>query len=291
MPKKSDKKLKEKIKKADVSRSGGIFYRTERKIIENWVKKFPLFLTPDRLTAISIISAALIGLCFYLTNFSKIWLLFVCLFLFTNWIGDSFDGEVARYRKIQRPRYGYYIDHVLDAFVFVFMIVGLGLSPYLSMTLALALVICFLLLNVMTSIAAYTQASYRIGYGGLGGTEGRIVFFVFSLILFFFIPASGTIFFLGATAFTFLDLIALICLGLFTYMIIIGFVVNIRHFNKVDKKTYKEMTIAEAFDKLEFIQNLRKSDVGKFLSGEYIEQEIKKFTDSFNGTPPKKKKS
>jgi phosphatidylglycerophosphate synthase len=267
-------KLKEHIKKADKNREGGVFYKTERKIIEKLTPRIPSFLTPDRLTLISILSYIFAGVCFFLTTYSKWWLLGVVFFLFANWFGDSFDGQIARYRKIQRPRYGYFVDHMVDAFGPLFMLVGLGLSPLMHMPIALGCVICYLLLSVNTHLAVYTQGNYKIAYGGLGGTEGRIVVAGFSIITLFFTYPMNAVHFTG-TILTVWDIVGIVCLFIFSYMLIVGVIGNLTYLNKIDKKNYKEISLQEYWDKSGFLNKLRNSDLGKALSGESLENSMK----------------
>ncbi len=279
--KKSDKALKEKIHKSDIERSGGVFYPTEQKIIKKILPKVPRFLTPDRLTLISILAYILAGLCFYLTTFNKFWLIGVIFFLFLNWCGDSFDGAIARFRKIQRPRYGYYVDHILDAFGPVFLLVGLGLSPLMHISIALGLIICYLLLAVNTYLTAYTQGRYNIGYGGLGGTEGRMVIAAVCFVSLFLVYPINLFHLWGAT-FALWDIAGIICLVIFTYMLVGCVVQNLIYLNKIDKKMYKEISLQEAFEKSTTLNNFRKSEVGKILSGEHLENSLKNLQNGIN---------
>jgi archaetidylinositol phosphate synthase len=279
--KKSDKALKEKIKKSDKERSGGMFYLAEQKIIKKILPKIPRFLTPDRLTLISIIAYILAGLFFYLSTFNKFWLIGVIVSLALNWFGDSFDGAIARFRNIQRPRYGYYVDHILDAFGPVFFLVGLGLSPLMHMSIALGLAICYLVLAVSTYLTVYTQGKYSIGYSGLGGTEARIVISIFCFISLFFVYPMN-LFHLWGTTFTVWDIAGVAALIVFSYMLVACVVNNLVYLNKIDKKTYKELSLQEAFEKSSVLNNFRKSDVGKILSGEHLEKSLKNLQNEIN---------
>jgi archaetidylinositol phosphate synthase len=103
--------------------------------------------TPDRLTAVGFFGAMLVAIGYILSNFSPLWLwLSVGGYCF-NWFGDSLDGSIARYRKIERPNYGYFIDHSLDALSNMLLIIGMGLSPYLRMDTALLGLSGYLLLS------------------------------------------------------------------------------------------------------------------------------------------------
>lgn len=272
------KKLKEKIKKTDRTREGGFFYKTERKIIEKWVGHLPAFLTPDRLTLISVISAFLICISYYLTNFSKWWLIGSCVFLFFNWFGDSFDGEVARYRKIERPRYGYYVDHFADSFVVTIILLGLGLSPLLHLSIALGLIIFYLLLSISTILAAYTQGKYKIAYLKIGGTEGRMILFAFNIISLCLPKFPFYVFNLKTTSMTIVDLAGAICLIIFFCMLVSCVIENLKYLNKIDRKTYKEMSLREYLEKSFFLDHFRKVNINSF--GEELKKELERLLKS-----------
>ena len=91
-----------------------------------------------------------------------------------QWLGDSLDGTLARVRRIERPRYGYYLDHLVDAFATVAVGVGLGLSPYMLLSVGLAVALVYLLLSINVYLEAQTLGRFGIGYGRIGPTEARI---------------------------------------------------------------------------------------------------------------------
>jgi len=103
--------------------------------------------------------------------------------LVPNWFGDSLDGTVARVRQHERPRYGFYVDHVVDAAGAVFLLGGLGLSGYMSPLVALALLVAYLLLLVETFLATCTLGTFTMSYFGIGPTELRILLAIGNLVL------------------------------------------------------------------------------------------------------------
>ena len=105
----------------------------------------------------------------------------VCLAV--NWFGDSLDGTLARYRKRQRPRYGFYVDHIVDAFGALFLIGGLGLSGYMSGSVAMALIIAYFLLSIEVYLATYTVGVFKLSFGIMGPTELRILLAIGNLVL------------------------------------------------------------------------------------------------------------
>ena len=104
--------------------------------------------------------------------------------LTVNWFGDSLDGTLARVRDKQRPRYGFYVDHIVDSFGAIFLIGGLGLSGYMTGTIAMGVIIAYFLLAIEIYLATYTIGVFRLSFGVWGPTELRIVLFAMSALLF-----------------------------------------------------------------------------------------------------------
>jgi archaetidylinositol phosphate synthase len=148
--------------------------RAERRVL-NWLcARLPMWLTPDRLTAIGFFGAVLVAAGFALSNFGRDWLLLAVAGFALNWFGDSLDGSIARYRNIERPNYGYFIDHSLDALANTLLVLGMGFSPYLRVDVALFGLVGYLLLSVHTFISARIFGIFQLSYLGGGPTEMRI---------------------------------------------------------------------------------------------------------------------
>jgi phosphatidylglycerophosphate synthase len=123
----------------------------------------------------------LTGVSYYLAQWDRRMLLVGILFLAINWFGDSLDGTLARYRNRLRPRYGFYVDHIVDAFGILFLIAGFGLSGYMSLSVAMAFLIAYYLLNIEIYLATYTVGVFKLSYGIWGPTELRVL-----------LPATGS---------------------------------------------------------------------------------------------------
>jgi archaetidylinositol phosphate synthase len=147
----------------------------EKRALIAIAKRLPRWVGPDHLSALGVLSMAGAGLCYRLLVVSPLALLGVNLFLFLNWFGDSLDGTVARVREKQRPRYGFYVDHLVDAFGAIFLLGGLAFSGLISSYAALALLIAYLLLQIHIALKAHTTHRFQIAFGGVGGTEARIL--------------------------------------------------------------------------------------------------------------------
>ena len=128
---------------------------------------------------------ALAGLSYYLARWNRWMLLASVAFLAVNWFGDSLDGTLARYRNRQRPRYGFYVDHMVDALGILFLIGGLGLSGYMSPLVAMALMIAYYLLSIEIYLATYTIGVFKLSFGIWGPTELRILLAAGNIALIF----------------------------------------------------------------------------------------------------------
>ena len=147
----------------------------EKKVLIALAKRMPAWIGPDHLTALGVLSMAGAGLCYRLVAITPLAFLGVNVFLFLNWFGDSLDGTVARVREKQRPRYGFYVDHLVDAFGAIFLLGGLAASGLVAPLAALALLIAYLLLQIHIALKAHTTGVFQIAFDGIGGTEARIL--------------------------------------------------------------------------------------------------------------------
>ncbi|MFC4291699.1 CDP-alcohol phosphatidyltransferase family protein [Sphingorhabdus arenilitoris] len=160
--------------------------KIERRML-NWLcARLPMWVTPDLLTSIGFTGAVMAALGYALSNFAPEWLFLTLIGFSLNWFGDSLDGSIARYRKIERPNYGYFIDHSLDALANGLLIMGMGLSPYMRMDTALAGLAGYLLLSIHTFISAKIFGVMRLTYFGGGPTEVRLILMAMTLAMYFY---------------------------------------------------------------------------------------------------------
>ena len=144
--------------------------------------RLPLWLNSDHLTSIGFIALVGAGVCYFLARWQSQALLWVIPCLFINWFGDSLDGTVARVRNQQRPRYGFYIDHILDAIGTFFLISGLAFSGYMSPSVGYAFLVAYLLLSIEVYLATYTVGTFHLSYWSFGPTELRILLIIGNLV-------------------------------------------------------------------------------------------------------------
>jgi phosphatidylglycerophosphate synthase len=148
--------------------------RLEKRILRAVAARLPAWIRPDHMTAVGVLAAVGIAAAYGLSNGSSAWLWLASGLLVVQWLGDSLDGTLARVRKIERPRYGYYLDHLVDAFATVAIGVGLGLSPHMLLSVGLGVALVYLLLSINVYLEAQTLGRFGIGYGKLGPTEARL---------------------------------------------------------------------------------------------------------------------
>src|SRR3989441_11399311 len=155
----------------------------ERRILQALAARVPRSIRSNHLTALGTIAAAGAGAAYALTNYSPAWLWVASLMLCLNWLGDSLDGTLARVRGTQRPKYGYYLDHVVDAFSTTVIGLGIGLSPYVDLGIALGLVVVYLALSINVYLESSVFGVFKISYGGIGPTEVRLLLIILNTLL------------------------------------------------------------------------------------------------------------
>ena len=156
----------------------------EKQTLHWLAQRVPAWVNPDHLTLLGFAAMFVAGVCYYLAQFNPLWLVAVIPCLGLNWFGDSLDGTLARYRQQQRPRYGFYVDHIVDVFGTLFLIGGLGLSGYMTGSIAMGLLIAYFILSIDVYLATYTLGVFRLSFGWFGPTELRIVLAIGNIILF-----------------------------------------------------------------------------------------------------------
>jgi phosphatidylglycerophosphate synthase len=146
-------------------------------------RRAPRWLSPDQLTLLGLIAQIGAGVFYALSRFNRYALLLVVLCIALNWLGDSLDGTLARVRQQQRPRYGFYVDHMADIFGSVALMCGLACSGFLHWQVAVAMLVAFLVLSSESYLATYTLTRFQLSQGIFGPTEIRILLIIGSLAL------------------------------------------------------------------------------------------------------------
>ncbi|HVP47765.1 MAG TPA: CDP-alcohol phosphatidyltransferase family protein [Bryobacteraceae bacterium] len=143
----------------------------------------PRWVNSDHLTLLGFVALLGAGLSYWWARWNPVGLYAVIVCLALNWLGDSLDGTLARVRNRQRPRYGFYVDHVVDAFGALFLLVGLALSGFMSERIALVLLIAYLMLSIEVYLATYALGTFHLSFWKLGPTELRILLVIGNIVL------------------------------------------------------------------------------------------------------------
>lgn len=146
--------------------------------------RIPNRIGPDHLTLLGFVSQVGAGVCYALAPTNRFALLGVIACLALNWLGDSLDGTLARVRQQLRPRYGFYVDHMVDSFGGAALMGGLALSAYMHPGIAIGLLVAFLMLSIQSYLATHTLGEFRISFWRFGPTELRILLAIGNLALF-----------------------------------------------------------------------------------------------------------
>jgi archaetidylinositol phosphate synthase len=176
--------IAEPFKFKDAPRELGLTGRVEKRVLTWIAYRIPLWITSDHLTALGLLAMLGAGAAYWLGgDFDVRWLHAVNALLVLNWFGDSLDGTLARVRARCRPRYGFYVDHMVDMFGVLFLLGGLALSGFMSTPVAVAVLLAYYLLSINVYLATYTLGVFKISFGGLGGTELRLLLIAGNLLL------------------------------------------------------------------------------------------------------------
>ncbi len=209
----------------------------ERPAIQWLVKHMPHWVTPDHLTFFGLAAAFLIGGSYYLTTFNKNFLWLANLGFFLNWFGDSLDGNLARFRKIERPKYGFFIDHTIDTISEMAIFIGIGLSPYADLTLALLALIGYLCMANLVYITTSVQGVFKISYGKLGPTEVRVIAMLSNAAVFFLGNPKLTLPVANITL-TLYNLIIIFIIGLLAFFFTYTVITQAIEFERNDRKEW-----------------------------------------------------
>ena len=180
--------------------------RVEGRVLEWIARRLPARVMPDHMTALGVLAAIGIAGAYLASNGDKAWLWAASALLVVHWLGDSLDGTLARVRGIERPKYGYYLDHLVDAVATALIGIGLGLSPWMLLSVGLLIVIAYLVLSINTYLETYAFGVFTLGYGRLGPTEVRLLLIALNTVI---ALGVGLGFEVGGLGLTVLDLIGI----------------------------------------------------------------------------------
>lgn len=174
----------QKETKLHLRENHGLLAAPEKTTLEWLARHMPASIHSDHLTLLGLFAMIGAGASFWASRVSPFALIAVVVFLAINWFGDSLDGSLARHRNCQRPRYGYYVDHVVDLIGTSALLGGMSLSGYMSPIIAVALLATFALVEAEVFLATHVQRVFRLSCFGVGPTELRVLLSLGTLYLF-----------------------------------------------------------------------------------------------------------
>jgi len=157
----------------------------ERPVLKWFARHMPAWINSDILTGLGVFGAFLILVSYALTNLDRNYLWLANLGFVINWFGDSMDGTLARHRQLQRPKYGFFVDHTVDSFNEVLIFLAIGLSPFMRFEIACLALVGYLLMSVLVFVRTCVTGEFRISYGKLGPTEVRVIAVSVNTLIFF----------------------------------------------------------------------------------------------------------
>ena len=210
----------------------------EKKVLVWLAERQPEWMTSDRLTLLGVVGALVVAVGYILSNVDVRWLWLASFGFFLNWYGDSLDGTLARVRDLQRPVYGFYLDHCVDGVTMTVICVGAGLSKLLLLPIAMAVLSVYLLLSISVYINAHLKGEFKLTFAGLGPTEFRLVMIVVNTLFIYIAPLhdySASIDLFGnVVLFGVFDYIGIAILLILIVIYVQNFVVDAKGYAKVD---------------------------------------------------------
>jgi archaetidylinositol phosphate synthase len=209
----------------------------EKPLLHFLVAHLPRRIKPDHLTLLGLFGSVLTGLGYFLSSYSPYYLWLSSFGLLVNWFGDSLDGSLARYRHIERPVYGFYIDHAIDSMTMVLIGIGAGLSPYARFDCALFALIGYLLVSILVYLNTCVSGVFKISFYGFGPTEIRLFIIIINTVIFF--HGAGQFHFRGMDI-SLLDVAAIfLAIILFAFYILSVFVDG-RKLKRMEEEKYRK---------------------------------------------------
>ena len=149
--------------------------RAEKRVLIWLAERMPQWVNSDHLTVLGFAALVGCGFCYWYARYDRTWFLVAIALLAVNWFGDSLDGTLARVRNQQRPRYGFYVDHLCDAVGTLALVVGFAASGSMGWHVAAAVLVAYYLMSIEVYLATHTLGEFKISYFGVGPTELRMV--------------------------------------------------------------------------------------------------------------------
>lgn len=209
-----------------------VLSKIEKRVLIWLAQRQPRWVNSDMLTILGTIGALIIAAGYVLSNKNINFLWLSSFGFIVNWYGDSLDGTLARVRHCQRPNYGYYLDHSVDAINEIFMFIGIGLSSFLDIRIAMTGLIIYFLLTINVSINAHLKGEFRLTYAKMGPTEFRIIMIILNTLIIYWEALRER-----------MNIIGLTLIGLLFIIYVSTLITDAKGYAKMDnelKNRYKE---------------------------------------------------
>ena len=203
----------------------------ERPALRWFCERMPGWVVPDTLTAIGVLGSFMILFGYWFTQIDAGFLWLASFGYLVNWFGDSLDGNLAWFRKIERPKYGFFIDHTVDSFSMAVIFIGLGLSAYVRLDVAAIACIGYLLMSIHAYVRAFVSGKFKISYARIGPTELRVVAVLVNTLVFFF--GNPIVYYGFGSTTVFNGIVVIIAFVLFMAFLITT-MTELRHWAKID---------------------------------------------------------
>ena len=213
-------------KSVEATREPSFLLANPEKRLLTWIaQRLPRRVLPDDLSILGVLAALGVCAAYQLSNDSLDWLWVASLLLVVQWFGDSLDGTLARVRKIERPTYGYYVDHLVDAISTAAIGIGLGLSALMLLSIGTMIVVVYLILSINVYLESFAFGRFSIGYGLIGPTEVRLILIALNTVV---ALGAGLDFVVVDLQLTVFDLIGLAIAGAMIVLLVGRAVRNLR---------------------------------------------------------------
>lgn len=207
--------------------------RLEKKALVWLAERMPGWVTSDMLTYFGVVAAVLYAAFCWLAEYNVNFFWASSFALVLNWFGDSLDGTIARVRQAQRPKYGFFIDHSLDALTTCLFCIGLGLSPLMKLSIALFIMGGYLCMSIYTYLTTIVMGKFRLTYAKLGPTEMRLII-IMVCTLYIYLPLNDLTLNICSLEFTVYDCIGSIVAAALFIVYIVSLAKDLRELAKID---------------------------------------------------------
>lgn len=221
------------VSKTSIRVQTSILSKIEKRVLVWMASRLPHWMNPDIMTSIGLAGSLLAGLGYVLSNWGKGFLWLSSFGFIVNWFGDSLDGTLARVRKIERPTYGFYIDHNVDAITALIIVIGAGISPFVTFSVVMLILAGYFMLCIFTYINTYLEGIFKISYSGFGPTELRLGVIIIN-VFFYFLPLENSQIFILGIKLKFFDLFALGIAFALMALYLIYFFIEKKKYERID---------------------------------------------------------